>query len=367
MNIRRGIGVLIGLAVAVSAFAQEERKPSKKKKKEDEEPITQTLPLLKDPPVAAVGETDRLAYHVSPLSAKGLLSPQIREALKVLFQENRGASMIKLRAFVAGSGDLRRVQTLVSEIFTEHKMSLPALSTVQVGALPMEGAQVVIESVAVEKKPVNPSGLAFISGQGNKDYRQSVAQLKTAMTAAKVSELLKVTCFLSSLDEIASIRSAVAGAFPGAAANFVQVLRLAVQPMTECEAVGRLEQAPSSPVEFLNPPGLSRSPNFTQVVLVKAPKVVFSGTQMAFGAQKADVQLAFERLGKALEPFDVNYKSVVWTSVYPLTTGVADTFRGIRFDFEDKDRPPASALLLFEGLPSLDASVAFELVGVPAK
>ena len=87
---------------------------------------------------------------------------------------------------------------------------------------------------------------------------------------------------------------------------------------------------------------------------------------MAFGGQSADVKLAFERLGKALEPFDVNFKQLVWTSVYPVTPAVADTFRGIRFDFEDKDHPPASALLLFEGLPSLDASVAFELIGVPA-
>src|SRR5580698_22721 len=160
MKSRRVLAVLLGLAVGMSAIAQPERKPSKKKKKEDEEPVTQTLPLLKDPPAAAVGETDRLVYRVSPLSNKGLLSPQIREALKVLFQEHHGASIIKLRAFVAGSGDLRRVQTLVSEVFTERKMPLPALSTIQVGALPMEGAQVVLESVAVEKRPVNPNGLA---------------------------------------------------------------------------------------------------------------------------------------------------------------------------------------------------------------
>lgn len=198
----------------MSAVAQPERKPSKKKKKDDEEPITQTLPLLKDPPAAAVGETDRLVFHVSPLSNKGLLSPQIRDALKILFQENHGAAIIKLRAFVAGSGDLRRVQTLVSEIFTEHKMNLPALSTIQVGALPMEGAQVVIESVGVEKRAVNSQGLAFFSGQQAKDFRQSVAQLKTAVAAVNVSDVLRVTCFLSSLDEIGAVRSAVAGAFP---------------------------------------------------------------------------------------------------------------------------------------------------------
>jgi enamine deaminase RidA (YjgF/YER057c/UK114 family) len=362
---RRLLAVLLALAFAITAVAQPERKPSKKKKKEDEEPITQTLPLLKDPPAAAVGDTDRLIFHVSPLSAKGLLTPQIRDALKILFQENHGAPIIKLRAFVAGSGDLRRVQTLVSEIFTEHKMNLPALSTIQVGALPMEGAQVVLESVAVEKRSVNPNGLAFFSGQQAKDFRQSLTQLKTAVAAARTSDVLRVTCFLSSLEEIGSVRTAISSAFPGTAANFVQLQRASAEPVTECEAVGRLTAPPAAPVEFLNPPGLTQNPNYSQIVLVKAPKVVYSGTQMVFGAEPADLRLAFERLGKALEPFDVTYKNVFWSGVYPLTRPVADSFRGMRFEFVNKARPPASTLLLFEGLPSLDSSLAFEIIATP--
>ena len=72
---------------------------------------------------------------------------------------------MKLRAFVAGSGDMRRVQAIVSETFTERRLSLPALSVVQVGGLPLEGAQVVIEATSVGKKEVNPNGLVFIAGQ----------------------------------------------------------------------------------------------------------------------------------------------------------------------------------------------------------
>src|ERR1700685_683713 len=142
---------------ALALWSQDERKI---KKTEDKEPITQTLPLLKDPPPAIASETGALVFHVSALSGKGLLSQQVRDALKSLFSENHGAQIIKLRAFVAGSGDLRRVQTLVSEVFTEHKMNLPVLSTIQAGGLPADGAQVVIESIAAEKKTVNPNGLA---------------------------------------------------------------------------------------------------------------------------------------------------------------------------------------------------------------
>ena len=82
----------------------------------------------------------------------------MRDALRALQGRTRGATIVKLRAFVAGSGDLRRVRDLVSETFTERRQPLPVLSLVQAGALPLEGAQVVIESTALAKKEVNPSG-----------------------------------------------------------------------------------------------------------------------------------------------------------------------------------------------------------------
>ncbi len=348
---------------ALALFAQEERKISKKKDTA-KEPVTQTLPLLKDPPPAIASETGALVFHVSPLSGKGLLSQQVRDALRNLFNENHGAQIVKLRAFVAGSGDLRRVQTLVSEIFTDHKLNLPVLSTIQAGALPAEGAQVVIESIAAEKKTVNPNGLAFISGQQAKDVRASIAQLHTAAGAIGVEPgaVLRVTCFLSSIDEVAAARELVHGSFPNAAANFVQLQRLAVEPVAECEAVGRPDHAPAQPVTLENPPGLARNANYSQIAVVNAPKIVFSGTQMAFGSQPADLRLAFDRLGKALEPLGVGFHDVFWSGVYPLAAPVADQVRALRFDYYNRQRPPASTFLLFEGLPSLDATVAVEVI-----
>src|SRR5258708_10151791 len=97
------------LTLAASVSAQ------KKKNKKDEEPTTQVLPPLPDPPEAVAAETARLSFQVSPLSNKGLLSQQVRDALKALLRDNRGAQIVKLRAFRAGSGDLRRQQTIVDE------------------------------------------------------------------------------------------------------------------------------------------------------------------------------------------------------------------------------------------------------------
>jgi enamine deaminase RidA (YjgF/YER057c/UK114 family) len=357
VKIRTSLVLLFGLTLAVGLDAQ-----SKKKKKEDE--VTQTLPVLKDPPAAVAAETGKLVFHLSPLSAKGLLSQQVRDALKNLFQENHGAAIVKLRAFVAGSGDLRRVQQLVSEIFTDRKMALPTLTTIQVGAFPVEGAQVVIESIAMEKRTVNPNGLAFFSGQQTNDVRLSIAQLQTAVKSAGVEPagVLRTTCFLSSLDDAATARGTAAAAFPSAAADFMQLQRDAVEPLAECEAVGRLTSAPASAVVLVNPPSLTANPNYSQIALVNAPKIVLTGTQMAFGEQESDVRLAFERLGKALDPMGVSYKDVFWSGTYPLTSAARDQVRAVRFNFLDKSRPPASTLVLFEGLPSLDARVAIEVI-----
>src|SRR6266446_4834403 len=103
------------MALAVTAY------PFAKKKKEE---ITQTLELPKDPPASVTAETSRLVFHVTPLSAKGLLSQQVRDALKALLKSAGGQTIVKLRAFVAGSGDLRRVQAIVSKVVTEKRLPL---------------------------------------------------------------------------------------------------------------------------------------------------------------------------------------------------------------------------------------------------
>lgn len=323
--------VLIIVTGAACALAQSGQ--GHKKKNEEKEPVTQTLPLLKDPPAAVAAESGKLVFHVSPLSNKGLLSPQTREALSALMKLNHGAQIVKLRAFVAGTGDMRRVQAIVSEFFTEKKQPLPALTTVQAGALPMEGAQTVIESVSVDKdkKVLHLHGLAFFSAQPGDSAAEAIGRL--AKTAG--GTILRVTCFLDSMDRIQEARDAAARAFPSAAVNFVQPLRAGSNPAAMCEGVGEsaIAGAPS--------------------------KLVFTGAQMAFRDQDADLRLAFQRLEKALEPFSASLQDTVFSTLYGLNAEIAERTRSIATGF--LPAPPGMTLIV-EGLPSLDASVAIEVV-----
>jgi enamine deaminase RidA (YjgF/YER057c/UK114 family) len=83
---------------------------------------------------------------------------------------------------------------------------------------------------------------------------------------------------------------------------------------------------------------------------------------MAFRFQESDARLAFERLSKSLEEAGVAPRDVVFTSAYPLSASVAELIRKVRFEFFEKSRPPASTMLPFEGLPSMDASFAIDVV-----
>ncbi len=367
----RTIGVLVLYALAAHAG------PFEKKKKSEE--TTQVLQLPKDPPSAVVAETARLNFYVTPLSAKGLLSPQVRDALKALQRGVAGNTVVKLRAFVAGSGDVRRVQAIVSETFTDHHQPLPALSVVQVGGLPLEGAQVVLEAIAVGKKDVNPNGLVFIAGQQASApspmepvlplAEKALANLRTAVRGAgsQADDVLRGTCFLSSLDGFAKVRALFDAEYRGAAWNFVQIQRAPPNAVVECEAVARARVKIEKPVEFLNPDGLAKSPNYSQIALVGAPRVAITGTQVAFGNQDADVRLAFGRLQKELAEVGASIKEIAWSSIYPLSNAMEDEVRKIRFEYYDAARPPASTLLLFEGLPSLDASFAVDVIAVTSR
>jgi enamine deaminase RidA (YjgF/YER057c/UK114 family) len=334
------------------------RKKSKKNKK-DEEPVTQVLPLPKDLPLAITAETERLSFFISPLTTKGLLSAQTRESLRYLAAASKSATIVKLRAFVAGSGDTRRIQTLVSEVMTEKKLPLPALTTIQVGSLGMEGAQVLFEAIAVDRRTVNPQGLAFISGQVGKTLREAVDGVNKAVSAAGAGETLTMTCFVSSLEDAAADRT---GITMPASAVVVQMRREPSPTAAECEAIARLRSAPAEPVVLLNPDGLTKSANYSQIALVKAPKLVFTGLQIAFHDQESDVKLAFDRLARTLETETVKYSNVFYTHTYALTARAMDQVRAVRFNYLDKTRPPASTLLPFEGLPALDASFGIEVV-----
>ena len=311
---RVAIVALLSLAAAYGA----------KKKSPDD--LTQTLELPRDPPMVALGETRRLVFNVSPLSTKGLLSQQTREALKAILKANGGAQVIHIRAFVAGSGDLRRVPQIVSEMFTEKKMPLPSVSVVQAGGLPLENAQVVIETVSAAKREVNPEGLMFVEAQPAASLEKSLDELASKLGGAAP---LRISCFVSAIRTAGEITAR----FPSAAVDLVQTQRLPERSAASCEAVARGGN-------------------------IRAAKLAFTGTQVAFGTDEKAARLAFQRIDRDLSEAGIEPADIVATNIYPLSGPIGELARKVRSTVGTVTVVP------FEGIASVDGSFAIDAVAV---
>jgi enamine deaminase RidA (YjgF/YER057c/UK114 family) len=95
--------------------------------------------------------------------------------------------------------------------------------------------------------------------------------------------------------------------------------------------------------------------------------VALTGTQLAFGYTEADARLAFQRLGKALDQVGASFDELAMSNIYPLSGSIAELAGKVRGEFFNRTRPPASTMLPFEGLPSLDAAFAIDVVGIVGK
>jgi enamine deaminase RidA (YjgF/YER057c/UK114 family) len=333
MGYRRwSIGVVLTVLVSLSMA----RAVAGKKKNPDD--FTQTLALPKEPPQVTVGETRRLVFHVSPLSGKGPLAQQTRDALRALLKLNGGLPVIHIRAFVAGSGDVRRIPQLVSEVFGEKRLPLPSVSLVRAGGLPLENAQVVLEAISVAKHDVSPAGLDFVvsapftAPDAASSPRPLLLKALDQLTAKLNGEtVLAVSCFVSTLSDAADLTSDVASRFPSAATNVVQSQRGPYQAHALCEAA-------------------ARGPRIT------SEKIAFTGTRVAFGAEEKDGRLAFQRLDRDLATAGASSANIVFTRLYPLSSAIGEMFRKLCFS------GAPVAVVPFEGLASIDAGFAVDAI-----
>ena len=362
MNCRPTPILLLLLVVCLSAGQHNKKDipyadlPVRPAKEDKKGASLQPGPLLREPRAAVTAETSRLVFRTSALSAKGLLSQQTRDALHGLVRAHGSEEILELRAFVAGSGDMRRVQEIAAEVFADKK-ELPALTVVQVGALPLERAQVVIESAAEAKKTVDPYGVAFVAAQPAASLDGAAAKVKALLEkrGMNMDSLLRMTCYVSDLEGTAAQPAGVP--IP---VTVVQMQREPVRPRAACEAIARAEKQQKEPLQFVD--GASGAP---EMALVSAPRVIMTGLQLGFGEQEPDVKLAFERLQRDIGGANGDLRRTVMAHYYLLSGSVSPLVRKVRGEFQGAALP-ASTMLGFEGLPSMDAAFAMDVVALPA-
>jgi len=324
---------------------------------------TQELEALPEPPAAVTAGVTRLTFGVAPVSTDGLLTNQLRNSIRALLSSRNRARFVHLRAFVAGSGDSRRVQEVVSEVFQNRHRPLPSLSVIQVGALPYDGAQLVLEYVTEERREQNPYGIALVSSgavEASSQTLESAPLVEKALERIRSEfaslgrdppEVLRATCYCSTLADGTEVRRAMLAAFPGADVNPVEMRRGYARGSATCEAVVRLA-GPAHPLK--SPRG---------AVLGPGP-ATFTGAQLGFRTEDSDIRLAFERLGRVLEESGTSLDQVVKWNIFPLSLALAERVHDLGLELLDRSEPPVTVLVETEGLPSLDASFAVDMVAV---
>lgn len=316
-------------------------------------------------------ETARLRFQVSDVPQAGTVAEQVRQCLRGF-----SSPVVALRAFVVGQENAATVRDAVEAEFKKRRQPLPALSIIIVGALPHQNARVQIEAVTTAKQSANPNGIAFVSGQPASLEQpvarvaplieKSLSALRTAHQAIKAqpADVLRATCFVSSLDDVAEVKQMMRREFPQAALSVIQLQQTADRSLVECETVTRLQTPVKEGLRFLNPPGLAASPNYSHLALIGARRLFFSELVVAASAREADAVYAFARLEQALTGAGSSIKQVAMSQLYPITQAGSELVRKVRFDFYDKAHPPASTLLIFEGLPIASASFAVAVIAV---
>lgn len=337
------------IPVSLAAFQHDSKKY--------QEPKPQVLPLPTELPMAVTADTQTLDFHISPMLRTGGLSAQIRRSLNDLIRDTRGETIVKLRAFVAGTGDARRVQSEAVSIFTDHKLQLPVLSILQVGGLAESAAQVVIEAVVSTHKTVNPAGLAFITGQYGRNFGDAIGRLKESAALAKVApdHMLTVTCFTSAMNDYDARRTLVQSAFLKSEINIVQALRDPASEATMCESVGQLTEAPIQG-ELVR---LDRA----HTTLVNVRRLVFTGLQLCFGSFLDDAQEANQRLRRAANGAGGNLENetfvnaAVQIDAFSLTPAAGSALRKMT------SFPVSTFTVLpVEGLTAIDATAGIDAV-----
>jgi hypothetical protein len=345
---RRKLALLCAGLVGIAAISQ-----AGQHSKKYEEPKSQVQPLPPEPPAALAVDTDTLDFHISPLLKSGGLASQIRTSLNELLRDTHGETIVKLRAFVAGTGDARRVQALVTDLFTERKLPLPVLSILQVGALGQEHAQVVIEAVVSTHKTVNPNGLAFLFGQQGATLDAAIRKLRSDTDAIGVApeHILTCTCFTGVISDYQTAVTSLHSLFPQAQPNFVQAVRDPVSQHTVCEATAQLSTPPpQGPVVLLD---------YAHATLVHSQQLIFTGLQLTFGGFLDDGETAFSRLTKTAKSVEA-VETPVQVDAFALDPRAASMLRRT-----DSLAPGAFNVQDIEGLQAIDATGGIEAVMAP--
>ncbi|MBS1825754.1 MAG: RidA family protein [Acidobacteria bacterium] len=307
-----------------------------------------------------VVDSEEIRFQLGIPDPKGSLMEQMHQARARIEAKH----IFRYRAFVRQDADVGQFSGYLKG---------DVLSIVRVAGFPDKNQKIALEAVTKGGKN-GPAGFLFVSGQGvskNEHVPKVLSMVQTTFnnvdTALKGSghgpaDVLMLTCYLSSMDDIKDVQKLASARYPKALRNHLQIPMAYGKALVECEAIARAKK----PVGFVNPEGLTKSPNFTQVAGISSPRIYFSSLHASNGCTEQGVREMFQSLDKDMTKAGASIKDVVFSYLYPSSQDGTDLTRKVRFEFYNKEQAPASTLVPFLGYEAKNACAAVEVIA-PAK
>lgn len=128
-------------------------------------------------------------------------------------------------------------------------------------------------------------------------------------------------------------------------------------------------------IQHLNPAGLSKSPNYTQVVTVQGGRTVYISGQVPVNAQgeligkgdfPAQVKQVYENIRTALSAAGATFDDVIKTTTLVVSSDDTKlaTVRQIRSQYYTRPQPPASTYFGVQALYDKDVMIEIEVIAV---
>jgi enamine deaminase RidA (YjgF/YER057c/UK114 family) len=138
----------------------------------------------------------------------------------------------------------------------------------------------------------------------------------------------------------------------------------------EIELIARCPAGPAEnrPVEYLTPPGMTRSPIYSRVARVHADRTIYLWGVIATkdGDGAAQVMDVFAQVGKLLDQTGSDFRHLAKATCYVSEDDVSAKLNELRPRYYDPYRPPAASKAMVPGVSERKRGIALDLIAVPS-
>lgn len=258
--------------------------------------------------------------------------------------------------------------------------------TIVTGPLQDPEAMVAVDAIAVATRSspdprvaiLKPGPRVFVSGQAEpaesmaEATRKTLESLEATLQSLDLgkSDIVQLKAFLKPTTDAEEVERAVAAFFGEVQAPpLVLVAWESASPPIEIELVASGgDRRGEAQVEYLTPPGMTASPVFCRVTVVRSGPLIFVGGLLGPEETSGQEQTraVFTRLKNLLGQTGSDPRHLIKATYYVSDDESSRALNELRPDYYDPERPPAASKAMVEGVGLEGCGLSLDMIAVPA-